>query len=283
MKNITFTMMSMMLTATALSANPTIRTEDLQQKKIEEKMYSRNDSEIKSLAFMSKDELIKKGDDAEGKEHIEVGSRAMPHAEYVATQEQRVAQSEEEVSEVVYAETPELVKKELDDEELIPRKTYYNSHESAYHCAIGVTYLGDQVTLEDSSVWNVASWDQWKTLNWLTSDTILLMQNKWLFSSYKFMLVNQNTGKEVEVNLCLGPIYSGAYTHWIAGIDYFNDQVILEDGSVWDMSFWDSSVVGKWLINDTVIVGVNEASSVTKPNILINVNMVNYARGICLN
>ncbi|MEC7839134.1 MAG: hypothetical protein VX777_03735 [Chlamydiota bacterium] len=281
MKKIVFTLMSVMLTATALSANPTVRAKDIENVKIEEQMYTREGSQAKSLAFFSK-EMFKK-ECAQEQEHIEVGTRAMAHNDFVKHQEEVAVEEPEVGKKILDVKEDEIVSKSLgDDEELVAKKIYYNSHDGAYHSPIAVTYFGDEVTLEDGSIWTVASWDQWKTLNWLTTDTILITQNKYLFSSYKFMLVNQATGKEVEVNLSLGPIYSGYYTRWIVAIDYLNDQILLDDGSFWEMSVLDYSITKNWYVNDTVIIGVNESSSTLRPNILINVNMLNYARGICL-
>ncbi|CCB90400.1 hypothetical protein WCH_CX17680, partial [Waddlia chondrophila 2032/99] len=96
-------------------------------------------------------------------------------------------------------------------------------------------------------------------------------------------LVNLNTGAKVKVNLSLGPIYNGIYTHWILAIDYSNREVYLEDGSVWKMSWWDSSIVNQWLPNDTVIIGINDGwFSGSNPNMLINVNMNDHAIGNCI-
>lgn len=281
--------MSLIAITSTLAIESTFAQEGLTQKKIEDSMYFREGSQQQSLALKAKEEMQQKGISSEGERRIEVGTRPMAHCEFVEHQEKRALAADEgeqapgEALTQANVEDVEIAAKNIDNEELIAKKIYYNSHEGGYHFAIGVTYFGDQVTLEDGSVWNVASWDNWKTLNWLTTDTILVMQNKWLFSSYKFMLVNQNTGKEVEVNLFLGPVYTGVFTHWIVGIDYIAGTVVLEDGSVWQMDYFDYSIMKKWLINDTVIIGTNELGSILNPNILINVNMLNYSRGICLN
>jgi len=251
--------------------------------------YTRENTEEKSLALLSKD-MESEGeetDDSQGEEqHVPIGDRAVSHEDYVQTQEARVSKQVEENAAEEEAIAPKgliTVESEAVDEELQAKKIYYTSHEGAYHQAVSVTYIGDQVTLEDGSVWSVASFDRWKTLDWLSSDTILVAQNKWYFSSYKFMLINQNTGREVEVNMALGPIYAGYYTYWITGIDYFAGNVYLNDGSVWQISAFDYSIMDKWLVNDTIIVGVNESASIFNPNILINVNMLNYTRGSSLN
>jgi hypothetical protein len=258
MKKLTLMILILGMSVTSLVNAALLEEPGFSTRPIEEKDYHREGVEQKSLAMMAKDAAPE-----ENVEHVKVGDREVAHTDFVEHQEKRALKVEEE--------------------ELLPKKTFFTSHQGAFHRAIGVTFFGDQVTLEDGSVWTVSSWDRWKTLNWLTSDIILVMQNKWLFSNYKFMLVNQNTGNEVEVNMTLGPIYSGVFTHWIVAIDYFNCQVILEDGSVWNMDLFDSLMINKWMVNDTVIIGVNEERCLVHPNILINVNVLNYASGICIN
>lgn len=247
--------------------------------------YTRENAEGKSLALISKDINLENKAEEE-QQHVPTGDRAESHEAYVQRQEARVnAQQEEKVAEeeAVAPKSLMTVESEAEDEELLAKKLYYTSHEGAYHRAVAVTFIGDQVTLEDGSVWSVASFDRWKTLDWLTSDTILVAQNKWYFSSYKFMLINQNTGREVEVNMALGPVYAGYYTYWVTGVDYISGNIYLNDGSIWQISAFDYSIMDSWLVNDTVIIGVNESSSIFNPNILINVNMLNYVRGNSLN
>jgi len=202
-----------------------------------------------------------------GEEHVPVGTRALSHSEHVNIQEQRELLSEENIPSQA-------------DKDLIAKKTYYTSHEGAFHRPIAVTYTGDRVTLEDGTVWQVRIKDRSKTLDWLIGDSLIILPNHSWFSSYHYVLLNQNTGKEVKVNMLLGPIYNGVHTHWVVAIDYYNKEVCLEDGSVWRIS---SSILNKWLVNDTVVIGVNDAWFSSNPNILINVNMLNYVTAVCEN
>lgn len=219
-------------------------------------------------------------DETETENRISVGDRAMVHAEQVKLYEDRLAQMEdadEEDSQDEEIEAKKIVKKGFQ------QATYVTTHEGAFHFPIGVSFLGDTVELEDGSIWKVCSNDTYKTLNWLTSDMIIIVPNDSIFSSHDYKLINLNTGAKVKVNLYLGPIYNGAYTHWIVAIDYLYREIYLEDGSIWKMSSFDQSIVNKWLPNDTVIIGINDGLfSGTNPNILINVNMNNYSIGICL-
>ena len=128
--------------------------------------------------------------------------------------------------------------------------------------------------------------DRYKTLNWYTSDIILLVPNFEWFSSYKFCLKNLNTDVTVKVNMHpdFGPLYYGLYTHWILSINYAYREICLEDGSLWKVSGLDDAIFFKWLPQDTLIIGTNTGFfSGTNPNILINVPMYNYVEGRCIN
>lgn len=279
MRKIIPLMVSTILVATSLASakvdDSSFSRDDLEDNLPKKELYLRKDSENLSLAQQA-GQAIQPSEEEQG-EHTEIGTRQMSHSEYVKHQELRAEKLSETEDLAADDSQNSFVKKDLS-----AKKLYYTSSSTAYHRAIGITFFGEQVTLEDGSVWGAASWDQWKTLDWLTSDTILVMQNKWIFSTYKFMLVNQNTGKEVECNLILGPIYAGAYTHWIVAIDYINCEVMLENGTLWQIDLFDYGIMRKWMLNDTVIIGFNQSGSVYHPNILINTNMLNYSCGMCI-
>lgn len=163
------------------------------------------------------------------------------------------------------------------------KSLYYTTHPAAYQNPVAVSFFGDTVELMDGSVWGVAPSDAYKTVYWSPTDLVIITPNHSWFSAYAFRLTNQNTCESVEVNLHLGPIapmYGSYYTHWIVAIDYYHNFVYLEDGSIWNMSSFDSQVVNQWVTGDVVIIGVNDGwLSSLKPNVLINVAMVNFAAG----
>ncbi len=76
------------------------------------------------------------------------------------------------------------------------------------------------------------------------------------FSTNKFVLTNRVTNDSVEVNMVQGPYYNGLHTHWVVAIDYYNQRMVLEDGSLWDISSSGLFVMKHWLVNDTVMIGV---------------------------
>lgn len=229
-------------------------------------------------------------------QHIFVGERACSEQEKTEVKEKRarllqkielgqditeeeVTLSDAEAKEIsgeVEEKTSEMVSK-------AKQELYSTTHQGCFHSPIAISFLGDTLELEDGSIWGVYSGDRYKTLDWFSGDTLIIIANNDWFSSYDYKIVNLNTGAKIKVNLSLGPIYNGFYTHWIIAIDYFRNEIVLEDGSFWKMSSLDDSVFQKWLPNDTIIIGINDGwFSSSNPNMLINVNTNNHAIGKCI-
>lgn len=171
---------------------------------------------------------------------------------------------------------------------------FYTSHEGVFQYPVSISGYGD-IMFEDGSMWFVKPSEAHRVQKWLgispvgevISYPIVVSINHSLFSSYNFKLTNQTTGVSVCANLSLKPDYYNQNTHWIAAIDYYYNIVYLEDGTVWHMSSFDSGIVNEWLVNDTVIIGINDSwGSSSNPNILINANLLtsygilSYAAGL---
>jgi hypothetical protein len=211
----------------------------------------------------------------EGDNRVQVGTRALSHAEVVQIQEERSEQADKATEGKDAQET-------LLSKEAFQSSVKYTSHPGAFYNPIYVSPLGDKVELHDGSIWSVASYDAGKTFNWLTTDLVVITPNHEWFSSYMFKMTNQNTAASIKCNLTLGPIYNGLYTHWITAINYYTHEICLEDGSIWKVTGFDASIFSKWLLNDTIIIGVNDGFlSSSKPNMLINVNTLTYVRADC--
>ncbi|MBS4168824.1 hypothetical protein PARA125_001471 [Parachlamydia sp. AcF125] len=231
--------------------------------------------------------------------HLPIGERAEPHAERVIAKEARheVSEESEETEEVRVKEvllTSASIRQEIsfgdvkDPRFLASSKLpkfigYCTTHQGVYRHPYVVSFDGGEVELNDGSIWLVCSSDRYKTLNWLTSDRIIVTPNSNFFSSYDYSLVNLDTNVIVPVNLFAGPLYRGIYTYFISDIDYVNSIVYLNDGSSWKVCWLDSFIFDKWLINDTLILGVNNDPLCVHPNILLNVNRIEDAGATCLN
>lgn len=158
--------------------------------------------------------------------------------------------------------------------------SYRTVHPGAYHYIKSVTPNLDKIEINDESVWSTFPGDRHKMEGWLPSHDLVFVQQQEEFASYRFKVINTSLNNaKVQVNLILGPKYSGNYTYWIIGLDINNRKIVLCDNSVWDMSRFDKKVFDKWKINQTIIIGVNDGTLTSfNPNILINVETLSYVR-----
>lgn len=188
--------------------------------------------------------------------------------------------------------SPEDIQVKLADKELQQKsggKSLTNtSHSGAFHFPRYVTPFGDIIFLEDNSQWTVRYSDQKKVLNWYQGDDLVITPNHDFFSNFDYKLTNITLKRpeSARVNL-MAPteqslLYNGFYTHWIVDIDKWNNKVLLEDGSLWSVSFWDSSELSRMAKDDTIIIGTNDSwFKSSRPNILINVNTMEYIKVNC--
>jgi len=215
-------------------------------------------------AVISTYSLQATSDQGDDTEHVSIGWRRVSEERYQAFLKER----EEKAKET--------------EETAVPRAYYPTTHEGAYHAPVIVSPLGENVELEDHSIWEVYQKDRKKTLDWMSGDRVIVVPNSAWFSSHLFRFINLNTKAEAQVNLTVGPMRGGSYTRHILAIDYENRQVCLNDGSVWKVSRLDKSALQEWLVDDVVIIGINNGwFSSMNPNILINVTVetLDYVRG----
>lgn len=232
-------------------------------------------------------------------EHIIAGTRKLSYAQQNEIQELRVKEAQDAIAAGEALPKACAEKNEIDNDALkaaletkegraassrndsVKAGVFITTHQGVYYNPLSVSLFGDSVTLSDGSIWAVSSEDSYKTLNWLTSDLLIITPNQEFWPSYSYVITNQNTGIAVRVNMVLGPLANAVYRHWIVAIDYYMDRVWLEDGSTWSMT--DYSAMRQWQPGDTVMIGVNDGwFSSSYPNILINVNMLNHCRGVCI-
>lgn len=220
-------------------------------------------------------------------ERVKPGSKSMTHFERLEVEELRIQQettSTDEKRETAIPQTAFNASLKSEKRLAAPEaKVNYTSHPGALFNPVSISPLGDTIEFHDGSIWSIAEEDTYKNLNWLTSDYLVVTPNHAWFSSYMFCITNQNTGTTVKANLFLGPFQNGIYTHWIVSINYYTQELCLEDGSIWKLSGFDSSIFNRWNLNHTIMIGVNDGFlSSSKPNILINVNTLDYSKAKCI-
>jgi hypothetical protein len=147
----------------------------------------------------------------------------------------------------------------------------------ASHWISELSALSDTLVMEDGSIWHINSSDRNTLSWWKVSDPIVVTQSGW-FSSYKFKIVNKSTNTSVDASLSLGPLLGGQYTHKIVGIDYGRGEILLANGSRWNISYNDRTLLNEWLLNDTIIVGINTRWFSSGEFILIDVEMNNHIK-----
>lgn len=234
-------------------------------------------------------ERLEKRAQTDDEERETVGTDTMSYEEEVAAEEERHRLDNEEKSteEQIAATQRHLMKKcaalsVKEDHPSTARDFFVTSHPGVFYHPVGMSALCDQVTLNDGSVWDVHYADRYKIMGWMPTDCVVISANDAWFSTYKFLMTNQVTGDAIEVNMVQGPFYNGLSTHWVVAIDYYNQQMILEDGTLWKISSSDYMIMKHWIVNDTVMIGVNTSWFSSYPNILINVKRLNYVRSNCL-
>jgi len=153
----------------------------------------------------------------------------------------------------------------------------------SFHWILEPSILGDIIKLEDGSQWSVKPEDRKSLYDWILSEPVIITQNPSWFSKYNYRIVNRDTGASIAIDMSLGPLLGGEYTHWITAIDRNRREIQLEDGSIWVVSQLDTYVLGDWLLNNTIMIGANSGWLSSYEFILINVETYKYVRATQLN
>lgn len=153
-------------------------------------------------------------------------------------------------------------------------------HPTAYYYQVAETITGDNIRLNDGSVWYVHPYQRYIVKNWLNSQPLFIKPNaSWLSSySYPYVLQNRETREIVEVSL-LNPSEFGESTYWIIGIDSYARLVYLANSMgremVWFVSPRDRTL-NKWREGQRLIIGVNNKWREAEfPHVLINTGIYN--------
>lgn len=207
-------------------------------------------------------------------------SEPLPESEFIPAGDRAVLESSDDV---------QLPTEEPKEGDLIPMAVYQTSHPGALHTTFKNWDFGTKVELNDGSIWAVSTFERWKINTWSSSDVILVKLNQRFLASHQYELVNQRTGDYVDVDLVELEVlpYDATFygqRSWIIAVDYLANNVILQDGSLWDISYGDDAAFRTWRVGDVIILGVNDSWDASiRPNLLINFNTLTHARANCLN
>lgn len=143
---------------------------------------------------------------------------------------------------------------------LIPRSNDLRAQRLAYtHKVLEVYGAGHYLLLEDGSVWQTMVWFDDPSVqlarSWLPGDIIEFHTEGGYFvinGKTPFEIKNQNNGSKISAWMELAPPLDSA--HYIADMDPKGRHITLEDGSRWQMSWWQSWSSCKWVVGDRVFV-----------------------------
>lgn len=171
---------------------------------------------------------------------------------------------------------------ELPDREI--REQGYFTDSAQGFCPISARIVAevspntDTIQLDDGSIWRINSTNRSDLFLWKINDLVVISQNTSWFSSYRFSISNKTANSTVQAEITLGPILGGPNTHRAVSVDSFHGQLILDNGSVWEIAYADSSLFAGWLANDTIMIGKNRSWLSSGDFILIDIENNNFVR-----
>jgi hypothetical protein len=210
-------------------------------------------------------------EETSSEERVAVNTRPMS-SEKRTLMESKRAQGDEEPS---AEENQPLDKTDLFSSSSFEIDFFYPLH---FHWLCSVGQYGECVEMEDGSHWAIAADDVFTLNNWRSGDLLSITPYWGVDSRYAYYVSNKSNGSRARANLFVGPYASGPYTHRIVAIDRMKGQLFLENGSSWRVAPLDYYLFNDWAIDDTLIIGDNEAWLSSYTRILINVNINNHVR-----
>ena len=219
--------------------------------------------------------------------------------EKTANEETRAAGSEklsEEEHEAIKKKRTEQTDEEDPRGELVTNDMYMTTHPAASHGIFKVSPFLDKVYLNDGSIWQVYyDADRSVISRWISSNDQIIVSPSSFFDPTDFILVSQRTYEVVCVKLVemeiipSDPYYMGQRL-WINQVDYIYDalcgcyfyRIVLNDGSIWEVSSRDSFLCAYFRPGDVVFVGVDESFGSPTYNILIHFNTLEYVHADCV-
>lgn len=144
------------------------------------------------------------------------------------------------------------------------------------HWAAAMDYDRNILELEDGSQWKISDGDYLELVSWGKDDIVEISPNYFSYS-YSYYMTNKDTGSYVRANLVNAPLRDSPYAVTITGMDY-RRSFSLSNGSSWEISTSDLSLVRNWYVDDLVIIGNNNEWFSFYSHILINIHTNTYIR-----
>lgn len=132
----------------------------------------------------------------------------------------------------------------------------------------------------DGSIWRVADQDVWAISDWSFSDEIHLMFNHtWFSTPYRYLLYNVDLNRSIRLYPQAGPKFDRIERLFVYDRSFIEDEVVLSDGSHWKVTSFDRQNFSEWLLDDSIVIGVNDDWMSTKyPNFLFNLTTNTWIR-----
>lgn len=127
------------------------------------------------------------------------------------------------------------------------------------HRILDIQGAGHYILLEDGSIWQALVWFDDPSVQlartWSVGDIVEFHTDGGYFvinGKTPFEIKNHNNGTKISAWMDLPPPLEAA--HYIADIDSKGRYVMLEDGSRWHMSWWQSWSSFKWNVGDRLFI-----------------------------
>ena len=155
---------------------------------------------------------------------------------------------------------------------------FANPLPQAAHSITSIAWDGSSFVLEDGSVWLVREDHREEVRLWWEGDIVYIAPNRQWSGCSPWVFLNESRRVFVYARSMAPPDYYNPYTRYIVAIDYDYDQIRLNDGSLWNISWADDQVVNRWEPNDTLLIGLNSGGDNRYPFILINCSSTSFGK-----
>lgn len=111
------------------------------------------------------------------------------------------------------------------------------------------------IQLSNGSEWDISLFDRYKLDQWTKDHPIFITQNPSWGTGYRYRLINSETGTFVEAALSSNSLLSTCSK--IKTLHPSKNALEFNDGTLWEISESDASLLEKWKTEDPLIAGFN--------------------------